>query len=163
MEVMIAILMADERAKWTRAPGGGRLSRTSSTMQSHAPPQTNLVGRDFPWRSLGTITQSLVLELLNRQCAANRSMPGEVACKCATWRAGGTQMQPEESQDSYTISQNTFGTYEVLIKFASGDERRQGRFLTEAAARAWIGERKGSVTSPRIPVVAVHQDATSPV
>jgi hypothetical protein len=62
----------------------------------------------------------------------------EAANICATWPAGGTQMEIEEGQDSYTISQNTFGTYEVLIKFATGEDRRQGRFVTEAAARAWI-------------------------
>jgi hypothetical protein len=63
-------------------------------------------------------------------------------------------MQTEKGQDSYTISQNTFGTYEVLIRFATGEERRQGRFVTEAAARAWIESRRPSVALPRSPTVS---------
>jgi hypothetical protein len=70
-------------------------------------------------------------------------------------------MQTEESQDGYTIGQNTFGTYEVLIKFATGEHRRQGRFVTEAAARAWIEQRKPSVALARLPSGTLQRDATT--
>ncbi len=63
-------------------------------------------------------------------------------------------MQTEKGQDSYTISQNTFGTYEVLVRFATGEERRQGRFVTEAAAHAWIESCRPSVALPRSSTVS---------
>ena len=60
-------------------------------------------------------------------------------------------------QDEYTIRQNTFGTYEVLIKFANGEERRRGRFTTKAAAAEWIAENRPSLTpalNTKVPATA---------
>ena len=55
-------------------------------------------------------------------------------------------MQSEPGQDDYTICRDIFGTYEVLIKFATGEERRRGRFATKASAMAWMGEYHPSLT-----------------
>lgn len=52
-------------------------------------------------------------------------------------------MAPARSQDTYTITPNAFGGYEVQIAFATGEVRRQGRFTTEAAAQAWIDGHQG--------------------
>ena len=42
-------------------------------------------------------------------------------------------------------------------------ERRRGRFDTEAAARAWIEQRKGAVAPPPILTGGLHPGAPSPV